>query len=60
MATAEAPRAYPATVLADGDPRQRTGRRSRGAIGTKGPLTADFLALRVRPAKSRGRALVAV
>jgi SRSO17 transposase len=53
MATAEAPRPHPAAVLADAIPAADWQTITWGT-GTKGPLTGDFLALRVRPTKSRG------
>lgn len=53
MATAETPRPYPAAVLAEAIPAADWQTLTWGT-GTKGPLTADFLARRVRPRKSRG------
>jgi len=53
MATAETPRPYPAAALAEAIPAADWQTLTWGT-GTKGPLTADFLALRVRPLKSRG------
>jgi SRSO17 transposase len=53
MATAEARRPYAAAALADAIPAADWQTLTWGA-GTKRPLTADFLALRVRPGKSRG------
>jgi SRSO17 transposase len=53
MWTAEARRAYPATAIADAIPAADWQTVTWGT-GTKGPLTADFLAVRVRPTKSRG------
>ena len=53
MATAETPRPYPAAVLAEAIPAADWQTLTWGT-GTKGPLTADCLARRVRPRKSRG------
>ena len=53
MATAEARRTSPASVLAEAIPAAEWQTITWGT-GTKGPLTADFRALRVRPTQSRG------
>lgn len=53
MATAEARRPHAAAALADAIPPADWQPLTWGT-GTKGPLSADFLALRVRPMKSRG------
>lgn len=53
MWTAGARRAYPAAEIAAALP-DRAWRRVTWGRGTKGALAARFLALRVRPAKSRG------
>ena len=53
MGTSEARRAYPASVMADAVPAADWQTVTWGT-GTKGPLTADFLAVRARPTKSRG------
>lgn len=53
MWTAEARRPHTAAALADAIPAREWQAVTWGT-GTKGPLTAHFLALRVRPTKSRG------
>jgi len=53
MWTAEAGRSHTAATLADAIPAGDWSAVTWGQ-GTKGPLTAHFLALRVRPTKSRG------